>query len=192
MSEHRTSMYWLQYINYIDVMKSYIGAERLSDWGLHLSSVGQMLNLFAATRHIHYAKSARLYLQKMTDLPTKHPELHQQFCEYSSHAIRRTERSWAGLFSDLVIEQVMMRSIKSSGGLTRGRGFNETTRNQWVLTAHQCAAINESMSQLTNAQHTSSDQHIDKSDARISRDSSDFEKVYKWLVDHNPFNRNET
>ena len=29
-------------------------------------------------------------------------------------------------------------------------------------------------------------------DARFSRDFSDFEKVYKWLVDHNPFDRNKT
>ena len=48
------------------------------------------------------------------------------------------------------------------------------------------------MSLLTNSQYTSSDQHVDKLDTRLSRDSSGFEKVYKWLVDHNPFDRNET
>ena len=191
MSEHRTAKYWLQYMDYVDVIMSYTRAERLSIWSMHLSSVGDMLNLFAATGHIHYAKSARLYLQQMSELPIKHPDLHQQFSEFSAHAIRRSDKSWAGLWSDLVIEQVMMRSIKSSGGLTRGRGFSETTRNQWVLTAHQSAAINESMSQLTKAQHSSSDQHIDISDARVSRDASDFKKVTEWLCHHNPFDREE-
>ena len=84
-----------------------------------------------------------------------------------------------------------MRSIKSSGGLTRGRGFSETTRNRWLLTAHQSAAINESMSQLTKVQHSTSDQHVDVSDARISRDVFDFKKVNDWLCGHNPFDREE-
>ena len=76
MSEHRTAKYWLQYMDYVDVIMSYTRAERLSIWSLHLSSVGDMLNLFAATGHIHYAKSARLYLQQMSELPIKHPDLH--------------------------------------------------------------------------------------------------------------------
>ena len=32
-------------------------------------------------------------------------------------------RTWAGLSTDLMIEQVMMRSLKASGGITRGRGM---------------------------------------------------------------------
>ena len=36
---------------------------------------------------------------------------------------RRSHQYWAGLWPDLSIEQVMMRAIKSRGGLTRGSGF---------------------------------------------------------------------
>ena len=36
----------------------------------------------------------------------------------------RSDRYWAGFSTDLVIEQVLMRSIKTTGGLTRGRGIN--------------------------------------------------------------------
>ena len=38
---------WLQYCHYVDVLKSFIRAERMGDWARHLSSVSQMLNLFA-------------------------------------------------------------------------------------------------------------------------------------------------
>ena len=38
-----------------------------------------MLNLFAATGHINYAKSACLYLQEMRKLPETHPWLYAQF-----------------------------------------------------------------------------------------------------------------
>ena len=34
---------------------------------------------------------------------------------------------------DLVIERVLMRSLKSNGGLTRGTDFKETKRATWIL-----------------------------------------------------------
>ena len=66
----RTSRLWLQYMDYVSVLKDFNTAERTSDWNLHIVSLTAMLNLFAASGHTHYAKSARLYLQIMSDLPT--------------------------------------------------------------------------------------------------------------------------
>ena len=87
-----------------------------------------MLNLFAASGHLNYAKIARLYVQQRMSLSEKHPWLHEQF-ENGKHEVRRSQRYWAGLWSDLVIEQTLMRSVKSMGGLTRGRGLQEGTRH---------------------------------------------------------------
>ena len=39
--------------------------------------------------------------------------------------MRRSDREWAGLWADIVIEQVQIMSMKSGGGLTRGRGVTE-------------------------------------------------------------------
>ena len=186
-SKFRTAKYWFQYVQYIGIVKEYIRAERTSDWLLHLSCVERLLNLFAATGHTHYTKSARIYLQQMKELPLKHPDIHKDFVEKCFHSIQRTDKFWSGLWSDLIIEQVMMRSIKSSGGLTRGRGFGESTRNQWIMTAHQFAAIDESMTDLTRVERTSSEQHKDMSEARRSRDVADFQTVYEWLKESNPF-----
>ena len=60
-------------------------------------------------------------------------------------------------WSDLIIEQVMMRSIKSRGGLTRGRGFTESTRHQWVHTA----VIHEAMTSTTKSTLGNSEQHVE-------------------------------
>ena len=38
-----------------------------------------MMNLFAATGHHNYAKSTRVYLQMMVDLPKSHPWLYEKF-----------------------------------------------------------------------------------------------------------------
>uniref|UniRef100_A0A0L8IHH8 Tesmin/TSO1-like CXC domain-containing protein n=1 Tax=Octopus bimaculoides TaxID=37653 RepID=A0A0L8IHH8_OCTBM len=65
-------------------------------------------------------------VQKMTKLEEIHPSVYQQFTQ-ELHVVR-SDRSWAGLAPDLVIEQVLMRILKTSGGFTRGRGMTETQR----------------------------------------------------------------
>ena len=112
--------------NYVETLKLFIRAERTGNWNLHLVAVGEMMNLFAATGHINYAKSSRLYLQLMGELPIDHPWLYHCFTEQGFHTVRRSSGYWAGLWTDLIIEQVMMRSIKNRGGLTRGRRVTET------------------------------------------------------------------
>ena len=69
-----------------------------------------MLPYYAASGYNVYAKSAYLYLQMMRELVNSHPEVHKQLLE-GMHVIRRSDHYWAGLSSDLVIEQVFMRSI---------------------------------------------------------------------------------
>ena len=150
-------------MDYVDTMQRFICAARSSDWHLSLVTLQQMLNLFAATGHINYAKSARLYLQLMMDLPETHPWLNDKLATEGHHFIRRTEKFWAGLWPDLVIEQVLMRSLKSRGGLTRGRGMSESVRTLWVKSMHMCGDIHQKMSLLTGHLHTTSDQHEDLS-----------------------------
>ena len=49
-----------------------------------------------------------------------------------------------------MIEQCMMRSIKSRGGLTRGRGMTDTVRLTWIRSMHACVDVHNSMTELTN------------------------------------------
>ena len=64
----RTAKVWLQYMNYVSMTNEFVHAERSGNWQGHLAAMGKMLNLFAATEHINYAKSGRLFLQLMLDL----------------------------------------------------------------------------------------------------------------------------
>ena len=102
---------------------------RLGIWQLHLETVFNSLPGFASTGHHNCIKSAYLYLQNMTD---NNPEVYKIFSE-GNLVIRRSDRNWAGLAPDVVIEQVLMRSFKSNDGLTRGTGFKETQRPIWLL-----------------------------------------------------------
>ena len=74
-----------------------------------------------------YGKSAYVYLNHMLELESQHPDVHTSF-KLGKHVICRSDPSWAGLSSDLVIEQVLMRSVKTTGGLMRGHGLTEIQR----------------------------------------------------------------
>ena len=153
----------------MDTILLFIRAEQLGDWEMHLTITHEMLNLLDSTLHFHFAKSARFYFQQMLKLPKDHPEICTSFKDYGYHAIHRSERYWASLWSNLVIKQVMMRSIKSRVGLTRGGGFNESIRQQWVLTAHYCPVIHHTMSSVTKIISEGSEQHEKLSKSRICR-----------------------
>ena len=93
------------------------------------------------------------------------------------HVVRRSDRLWAGLSTDLVIEQVLMRSIKTTGGLTRGRGMDESQRLIWVLSSPVCAEYNLAMQEFTGVNNNTGDQHKDVSLARQKRDVADTQKL---------------
>jgi len=181
----------LQYLYYIDVTKLFIRAERTGDWNLHLTALTRMINLFAATAHIHYVKSARLHLQNMLNLKSTHPWVYEQFANGRLHTIRRGDEFWSGLWFDLIIEQVMMRSLKSNGGLTRGRGVLESTRQLWIGSMHRCADIHNALGELTEAYRKTSEQHIQLTPSRISRDERDLTTIKEWFDVHEPFCENE-
>lgn len=97
---------------------------------------------------------------------------------------------WGGRSTDLTIEQILMRSIKSSGGLTRGRGIGEAQRAQWILSMPACADYNSAMQELTGVGHFTSDQHKEASHARKERDRKDTLAILEYLCDRNPFTSN--
>ena len=122
-----TGALWLQYMEMVNILRTFIKAERTANWELHLQAVSEMLPYLAASGHNLYVKCARLYLQSMSNLRDDHPAVYRDFVS-GLHVVRRSDRLWAGLSTDLAIEQVLMRSLKTIGGLTRGRGFTEQQR----------------------------------------------------------------
>ncbi|WAR09456.1 hypothetical protein MAR_019414 [Mya arenaria] len=79
-----------------------------------------------------YTKSTRMYVQQGCNVQVEHPDGYQRFKE-ENHVVRRSDRLWSGLSVNLIIEQIMMRSTKTSGGLTRGRGMTQQQRRFTVV-----------------------------------------------------------
>lgn len=186
-----TAKLWLQYLDMVKLLQTFIKAERSGNWQLHLRTMQDMLPYLAATGHNNYTKSVQLYLQDMYSLEEKHPQVYQHF-QQGLHVIRRSDRYWAGLPPDLVIEQVLMRSIKTTGGLTRGRGMTETQRLVWLLSNTACAEVNIAMQELTSVSYISSEQHKDMSTTRQAKDMSDAQAMLSFLSSRNPFHEHDS
>ena len=99
---------------------------------LHIHAMYEMMHYLAASGCNLYTKCIHVYLQQMHKLHKTHPDVSRHF-DQGLHIVRRSHRFWAGLFPDLVIGQVLMRSMKTSGGLTRGRGMTDTKRLVWLM-----------------------------------------------------------
>ena len=104
----------------------------------------------------------------MSKLEESNPMIYKKF-NYEGFHIIRSERYWGGLSPDFVREQVLMRSVKISGGLTRGRGMTDVQRTLWLLGSPICASFDEALQCLTGVQFHTSEQHKEASEARLFR-----------------------
>ena len=191
LRKNRTAKLWIQYSEMVQILRQFIKAERTGNWNLHLQTVYEMLPYFAAAGHNLYAKSAYIYLMTMHLLPSEHPDIFAAF-QGGHHVLRRSDRYWAGLSSDLMIEQVLMRSIKTSGGMTRGRGMGENQRAQWIMSMPACADMNEAMQQLTGIGFHTTDIHKEATLSRKTRDMKDILTVLDFLKVRNPFDEDSS
>ena len=148
LQSSRTASLWLQYLDMIDILRNFIRAQHVGNWELHLQSLSDMLPYLAASGHNHYTKCVWIYLQQMSKLEDEHPTVYRHFIQ-GLHVVRRSNRLWAGLPTDLVIEQALMRTLKTTGGLTRGRCMTEQQRLTWVMAMPACAEVNKIMQDVT-------------------------------------------
>ena len=96
MEKSRTAYVWLQYMDYVEIFRLFIRAVRTANWSQHLIATGKILNLFAATGHRNYAKSARAYLQIMINLEKEFPWLYKLCNDEVLFVVRWSEQYWAG------------------------------------------------------------------------------------------------
>ncbi|GBO13778.1 hypothetical protein AVEN_34892-1 [Araneus ventricosus] len=87
----------------------------------------------------------------------------------------------------MVIEQTLMRSMKSSGGLTGGRGVSDSVLAIWVGGSPTAVTICSSIEEFAGKVFSSGEQHIDFRVSRRKSDEQDTFKIYEWFVNHPPF-----
>ena len=120
----RTSALCWSYVRYVSIIQDFIRAERTNDWNL--------------------------YLQFIAELEKNQPEVYNEFLK-GSHTVRRALKSWAGIWTDLSIEQILMKSLKGRAGVvTKGISETENVMHVWTKTMHRCAEITETMDSIVS------------------------------------------
>ncbi|CAI6350040.1 unnamed protein product [Macrosiphum euphorbiae] len=77
----------------------------------------------------------------------------------------------------MTIVQTLMRSMKTSGGLTSSRSFKSSVLIRWLLGVKIASAINDQVEKLANIFSLTSEQHVDQRDSRIKTDTEHAEKL---------------
>ena len=189
-SKSRTSKLWLNFIRQIDLILKFIYAERSGSWQLHVSTTLEMLPYFHAAGHLPYAKSAHLYAQQMINISTKMSEKELQlFTKKGFFTIRRSKKFWSGTWTDMCIEQNLMRSMKSIGGLTHGRGMTENTITKWILETPFFLKIRNELEEYLASSIKFGEQHNELRESRKMRDWNDIETFTSWLRQNNLFTK---
>ena len=80
-----------------------------------------------------------------------------------------------------------MRQLKSSGGMTHGRGITESTLTKWVHALPRCVPICNALERYTSVHSGTSEQHKDLRPASELKDNTDLSRFTQWLEAHPPF-----
>lgn len=130
----------------------------------------------------------------MSPLPTRHAQLTdklsaQQYQIFTGDGftVRRTSKFWCETWTDMTIEQSLMRIMKIARGLTYGRGVSESILCRWTKGITSLQNICEEMEKMCGVAFTNSEQHVDMRESRIKRDTSDSKKLMDWFTQHHPF-----
>ena len=135
------------------MIKEFTRAERISNWKGDLVTIGE--NTESLCSNWTYKLRDKCQTVSIKDGRTRNwVSLALRTVYKGFHCVRETEKSWDGLWTDLVIKETNMRSLKSLGRLTKGRVIHKNTRNLWVATLHCCEEV-ERMRKTTNANRQS-------------------------------------
>ncbi len=100
---------------------------------------------------------------------------------------RNKSQFWSGIWSDMAIQQCLMRSDKTPGGLINIT-HNKSAKVTWFLAAHILAQYNDALRTLTGiTSSTWLEQHKEISPGYIKKDRQYMMKFLQYLKIYNPF-----
>ena len=184
----RTPKLWRWFHDQVLIVKNAIRADRTGNWELSLRCQAQMLPTFAAAGHNKYARAIRMALQFVDIYKERFPLAMKVFEEEGLHTVRYNEAEWSGVPTDLAIEQQLMRSLKSIGGITHGSMRNEGSERLWIALIGHTALVNSTLGDnLNDTSGNPSDFHKDQSKSAMKNDKAAVKKAIEWLQDNDPF-----
>lgn len=92
-----------------------------------------------------------------------------------------------GTWSNMVIEQSLMKFSKSKEDFTRGKSTKESVLSKWIFGLLTASNISEGLESFCELSFNTEEQHVDARDFRVKKDDADVQKLSEWFQSHNPF-----
>ncbi len=74
-----TAAFWLSFLEMMDILFAFTRSVKLGNWELHLEATRRMIPWFFAYDRPNYSRFLTYYWMEMIQLPTTHPNIHQEF-----------------------------------------------------------------------------------------------------------------
>lgn len=166
-----TFLFWDQLLDAIQILLTFIRAERESKWIEHVCSSASMIPYFFVCNRTNNVRYAPLYvLQMLNDLPR---EAEEEFL-LGRHSIKFTPHAFQGLWSDMGVEMSVIKDTKREqsidGFIHRGDAVL-----RWILSRSisgvytknmksRCGLENDDDSNFLHEQHQPSCKQQDEKD----------------------------
>lgn len=173
--------YWNDYEVMVQLLLEFIKAERTGDWFLHLSTTAAMTPHFFSMDRPNYSRWLPVYLADMNQLAKTHPDVHHEFMS-GNHAISRSTKPFAQVWTDMALEQSINLDSKTSGGIV-GISKRPGALERWFLTWHERAAIATAMKEMCGLHDSDRvGTHREGASKRVERDEADIQKLIRIIT----------
>lgn len=113
-----------------------------------------------------------------------------KFSENCFFAVRRSDKVWSGLWTDLTIEEVLVRAVQSNVGVTRGgRGDDDSTPATFIHTMPVCSRVSNAKHTVVFGRQLFSEQPVELRVSEKAKLPELYEKFFffEWLKLQSPF-----
>ena len=169
--------FWLQYLQLVEILLSFIRANRDGDWLLHLTLFEAMLPSLTIYDHLNYARWGPVYLADMKGLPKTAPDVYEEFLA-GNFVVKRH----SGRFNQVPVDQAtewVNKVCKLSNGII-GITKNDTARDRFCTTWSERSRISEDTMQLFGlCNEDKEDNFSTRKDGLPSKRKQDWDAVAK-------------
>lgn len=161
-SEYPQFRYWATTIKLELSILLFVQSLRESNYTLYVQALTELVPWFFALDHTHYARWISVSLSDLSQLPSKHPDIVQQF-ESGNFTVKRTARAFSAIAIDQAHEQ-NNKIIKDEGGAV-GIITDQKKLTRWmvdgpeiarVIQEFQCGLKSSSIENLRHHEQTAS------------------------------------
>ena len=145
MSTERNFAYWLSYLRMVEILLSFIRAQRTGDWLLHIQEFSAILPWLTVFDHTNYAQRGPVYLTDMKALEVTAPEMYEEFLA-GNFVIKYSNNYFNEIPADHATELVN-KICKTAGGVV-GIMRTDEPRDRFCITWSARSTVTQKTKQM--------------------------------------------